>query len=68
MRMEQKRKKEQAEREAAEREAEAKKNGRKDAPWLQKRLIVKVIIECALTYVTTSPALCFEFLVLTWQT
>ena len=42
MRREQERKKELAQREAAEKQAEAKKHGRKDLPWLQKHLIVKV--------------------------
>ncbi len=46
MRQEQARKKEREQREAAEKVAEAKKHGRKDLPWLQKRLVVKVGAFC----------------------
>lgn len=42
MRQEQARKKAQTQREAAEKEAEAKKHARKDDPWLQKGIVVKV--------------------------
>ena len=35
-------KKQQAEREAAEKAAEAKKNARKDEPWLTEGIVVKV--------------------------
>ena len=42
MRQEQARKKQLAQREAREKETEAKRQGRKDPPWLQKHLVVKV--------------------------
>ena len=45
MRQEQARKRQLTQREAEEKEAKAKREGRKDAPWLQKDLIVKVKLQ-----------------------